>query len=83
MALLTIEVDHNVAFHAWQGHQGVESVLHFTFISSSLAKGSVSEAVQKWEWKHFSAVSGARFETAFCGKKLTIFDQSRGSISRF
>ena len=80
---LTVEVDDDVALHAGQGHQGVEGILHFTFISSGLAKQQVSNTDRFGDSKRLSAVSGARFETAYRAKKLTIFDQIRGSISRF
>lgn len=78
MALLTIEVDHNVAFHAWQGHQGVESVLHFTFISSSLAEKSVSMVVQKWNWLTFRQFLALDLKQPFVGRNLPFLIKVEG-----
>ena len=41
---LTIEVDNDVAHHAWQSHELVEGLLNFSFISSGLS--STKETVQ-------------------------------------
>ena len=40
---LTIEVDHDVAHHAWQSHQLVEGLLYFSFISGGLYQESSNE----------------------------------------